>query len=530
MSHALRSSPDGATGLPGVPSRGPAAAPSGAAKPLKLLAVSKSFPGVRALREVDLELRPGEVHALVGENGAGKSTLLKLLSGALQPDSGSIELNGTHVFLRDPRASADLGIATIYQELSLVPWLSVAHNLFLGRERVAGKLITSKRRLAGLATNELQKLGLTVDPAVPVATLGVAEQQLVEIARALSQNAVYILMDEPTASLSQREIDRLFEKVQALRTAGVGILYISHRLEEIARIADRLTIMRDGCVVHSGPAGELAMSEIIARMVGRPISDHYPKRKARPGAVSLEVPADVAGASVPVVVRAGEIVGLAGLVGSGRTEWARRVFGADDKVKPLVRVQGAIVRMESPHRSRELGLGMVPENRKDHGLIFDRTVRDNITLTVLEKLANVLGFIRKGKQAELSRGFVKSLNIKCPGDLTLVDTLSGGNQQKIVLAKWLACRGAIIILDEPTRGIDVGAKQEFYLQMNRLCEEGKAVVLISSDLPELLSMSDRIYVMRLGRIVRELDAAKTSQQEVLYHASLGEGHPHDETG
>ena len=506
--------PEGAEGSPaGLPSR------------LSVEGISKGFPGVQALDDVSFSLRKGEVHAILGENGAGKSTLLKILSGALQPDSGRIMLDGREIHLRDPRAASEAGIATIYQELSLVPWLSVAHNLFLGRERVVGRFVMSPKKLREKASEVFSALGLSLDPSALATNLGMAEQQLVEISRAFSRNARFILMDEPTASLTETEIKLLFGKIQTLKKAGVGILYISHRLEEISRIADRVTVMRDGKSVYSGPEGELSLPELISTMVGRSIGNHYPKEAASPGEILLEAKDGVSGANgILLQLHRGEVVGLAGLVGAGRTEWARKIFGADPDPGIRARIGGAEVSISSPRQARDLGIGMVPENRKDHGLISGRSVLHNITITILDWLSR-FGVLDRRRQSAVAAEYIGKLSIKCPSDSVDIATLSGGNQQKAVLAKWLARKGTIIILDEPTRGIDVGAKLEMYQQMNALCREGKGIILISSDLPELLSMSDRLYVMHERKFVASLSREEASQERVLGYASgLSDSH------
>ena len=487
---------------------------------LALADISKAFPGVQALAQVAFDIQSGEVHALIGENGAGKSTLLKILSGAHAADTGRITIDGEEVVIDSPRAARRLGIAIIYQELMLVPWLSVAQNLFLGREREIGRGLLSAARLHARAREELGRMGLDVDPATLVAELGVATQQMLEIARALSEDARFLLMDEPTASLTAREVDVLFEKIAALRRAGVGIAYISHRLEELPRIADRVTVLRDGAVAFAGRIADVTLEDLIARMVGRPIGDHYPPRTPARGPELLRVeppPRDRRGR--PVTVHAGEVVGLAGLVGAGRTEWAWRLVGAAPGRGERVFVRGEAARIASPRQARALGVGMVPEDRKGHGLVLSRTVRDNITLTVLDRLCRWGGLVDLARQAEVSRRYVERLRIRCPHDQVGIETLSGGNQQKVVLAKWLARDCQAIVLDEPTRGIDVGAKAEMYHLINELSRQGKAVVLISSDLPELLSMSDRVYVMHQGDVVAELDARRTSQEEVMHFAS-----------
>ena len=384
---------------------------------LGLYRISKAFPGVQALSDVSFEICPGEVHALIGENGAGKSTLLKVLIGAHQADSGTISINAQKVFIDGPRTARQRGIAIIYQELNLVPWLSVAHNLFLGRERKIGKGILSIKKLHEKAREALAKINVTIDPSVPVAHLGLAEQQMVEIARALSEEAQFLLMDEPTASLTEREIDILFEKITALKQSGVGIAYISHRLEEIPRIADRVTVLRDGAMVFSGRLSEVTLPDLIAKMVGRSITDHYPKRTSSKGAEIIRVgrpPGNTR--SCEVKVHAGEVVGIAGLVGAGRTEWAWRLIGASPSQEEKVQISGNPVLITSPSKARQLGVGMVPENRKDHGLVLSRTVRDNITLTVIDHLSNWVGFIDRQNQSQTSREFVDRLRIRCPSD------------------------------------------------------------------------------------------------------------------
>jgi ribose transport system ATP-binding protein len=502
--------PDGPRGGDTLPCRGV----------LGLYHISKAFPGVQALSDVSFEICPGEVHALIGENGAGKSTLLKVLSGAHQADSGTISINGQKIVISDPRMARQFGIAIIYQELNLVPWLSVAHNLFLGRERRIGRGILSIKKLHKMAERALAKINVTIDPSVPIAHLGLAEQQMVEIARALSEDAQFLLMDEPTASLTEREIGILFEKIEGLKNSGVGIAYISHRLEEIPKISDRVTVLRDGAVVYSGSLSEVSLPDLIAKMVGRSITDHYPKRISSRSneIIRVEPPSDIK-RSRTFNVHAGEVVGIAGLVGAGRTKWAWRLIGALPNEGEKIFHSGNRVLIDSPSKARAFGVGMVPENRKDHGLVLSRTVRDNITMTIIDYLSNWCGFIDRLQQSQTSREFVDRLRIRCPGDTVGVNTLSGGNQQKIVLAKWLARKCEVILLDEPTRGIDIGAKFEMYTLINELSQQGKAVIFISSDLPELLSMTDRIYVMHQDDFVAELDAKQTSQEEVLHYAS-----------
>jgi ribose transport system ATP-binding protein len=365
----------------------------------------------------------------------------------------------------------------------------------------------------------LKRIGLSLDPMTLVRDLSVAEQQMVEIARALSKDARFILMDEPTASLAAHETDVLFERIAALKSQGVGIVYISHRLEEIHRIADRIGVLRDGALVHTGPVGEKSIPEIVELMVGRPIGDHYPSRISNRGAEVMRIEPAAGVDSKPVVVCAGEVVGIAGLVGAGRTEWLWRIFGAAPSLGERVVLNGSEVVIESPGRARALGIGMVPESRKEHGLVFARSIADNATITILERLRGMIGLLDRKRQIDIAEHFVDRLRVRCPGALALVDGLSGGNQQKIVLAKWLARDCSVLLLDEPTRGIDVGAKHEMYTLINELCAGGKAIILVSSDLPELIAMSDRIYVMAKGRFVAEFDARQATQRDILLHAS-----------
>jgi ribose transport system ATP-binding protein len=500
------------------PGGNPPLGPNGYAR-LVIENICKTFPGVQALNSVSFDARGGEVHALIGENGAGKSTLIKILSGAHQADSGTIRLNEDKITIEDPRSARQFGIAIIYQELMLVPWLSVAQNLYLGREKNFGRGILPVKQMNAKASQELNKIGIDLDPTVAVSELGVAEQQMVEIARALSENAQFLLMDEPTASLTEREIDILFEKIATLRKAGVAIVYISHRLEEIPRIADRVTVLRDGEVVHTSPVSEITLSDLITKMVGRPMTDHYPERTGFKGAEIFRVdPPPESNQSRKISVHAGEVVGLAGLVGSGRTDWALRITGAMPSKDERVFLEGKPVHINSPARARNLGIGMVPENRKDQGLVLSQTVRANITMTILDRLSKWFGFLNTSSQSDTCNLYMNRLDIRCSSDTVECSTLSGGNQQKIVLAKWLARNCQIIILDEPTRGIDVGTKFEMYTLINELSESGKAIILISSDLPELMSMSDRIYIMHLENFVAEFDSDKTSQEEVMHYA------------
>jgi ribose transport system ATP-binding protein len=487
---------------------------------LELIDVEKSYPGVQALKAVSLSLQRGEVHALVGENGAGKSTMVKILGGAVQPDGGTMRLGGVATTLSSPLAARRAGIAVIHQELSLLPQMTIAQNLLLGREETIGRFgVFSPGRRRRAAREMLARIGLELDPDRSVGSLPLSEQQLVEVARALGEDAKVILMDEPTAALTEVEAATLFAKISELKETGVAVLYVSHRLDEVMRLADRVTVLRDGALVAEGPVAEFTVGQIITDMVGRTIDDHYPSREARDlGETLLEV-SDPAAAACGgrVHVRSGEIVGLAGLVGSGRSEWAHDLFcgGLEGKI----RLRGRAVRPRSPHDSRKLGIGLVPGDRKSQGLFLDLSVRDNLTITLLDRLSGALGLLAPARMAEVARSLIGRLAIRCASDRVRVGNLSGGNQQKVAIAKWLARESDVLIMDEPTRGVDIGAKEEIYRLILRIARGGKAVVIVSSELPELLSLCDRIYVMRKGRFVEEVDAANSNQEQLIALAS-----------
>ena len=489
---------------------------------LELVEVVKSYPGVRALKGVSLALEPGELHALVGENGAGKSTIVKILGGIERPDSGRLQLSGADAKLGSPLAARRAGIAVIHQELSLLPEMTLAQNLLLGREELLGRYgFISLARSRRLASEMLARIGLAQDPNTLAGSLPMSEQQFVEIARALDEDANVILMDEPTAALTEIEAATLFAKIDELKASGVAILYVSHRLEEVMRLADRITVLRDGEQVASGPRSEFTLEQIITAMVGRTVADHYAKREARTfGPLLLEVQdAAAERLSGRIHVRAGEIVGLAGIAGSGRSEWVHDLFSGNPNT--LVRLRGDRVRIGSPHDSRRLGLGLVPGERKTQGVLLDLSVRENLTVTLLDRLAGALGFLSASRLATTSRKLIERLAIRCAGDHVRLGTLSGGNQQKVAIAKWLARDCDVLILDEPTRGIDIGAKEEVYRLILQIAREGKAVLLSSAEVPELLSLCDRIYVMRKGRFEAEIEAGQTSQEQLIALAAGG---------
>ena len=485
---------------------------------LELGSVSKSFGGVRALDAVSFDLRPGEVHALLGENGAGKSTLIRIVAGAHRPDSGTLAAFGAPVARFDPTHARALGIAVIYQQPALFPDLSVAENIALGRE--AGGLWTridaARRRRE--ARELLSRLGSAVDPDAPVSGLRMAEQQLVEIARALGSRARILVMDEPTAALSEREATHLMGVVRELRTAGAGIVYVSHRLEEVLATADRYTVLRDGRHVATHARGEVDRDGIVRLMVGREPGARRQRPDAKPGAPLLELRGLGCSASgvegVSLALRKGEIVGMAGLVGAGRTELARCVFGLTPADSGEVLAGGAPVAIRTPEDARRHGIAYVPEDRRRFGVIGEMSVAANASLGVLRELSR-MGLVDRDGEERLAASFVTRLGIKTASVRARVATLSGGNQQKVALARGLATRPRVLILDEPTQGIDVGAKAEVHHLVAELAGEGLAVLVISSDLEEVLGISDRIVVMRGGRIAGELSRSQATPEAVL---------------
>jgi rhamnose transport system ATP-binding protein len=488
-----------------------------AAPLLRLDGIVKSFPGVRALRGVSFDVRPGEVHALLGENGAGKSTLIKIMSGVHPPDEGEMFIDGHAVRFASPQEAQAAGIAAIYQELLLFPELSVAENVFMGhapRLSWGGIDWASMRARTAEILNSLDIHDL--DPDAPVGALSVGNRQRVEIAKALSMNARVLIMDEPTAALTEADVARLFGIVRRLRERGVGIIYISHRLVEIFDLADRVTVLRDGEYVGTHDVKDVTEPELISMMVGRTIDQLYPHRQANPGATLLEArsvafPGTVEEASL--ILRAGEIVGLAGLVGSGRSELAQILFGVTPAASGQILVDGRPVAIRSPADAKRHGIAYVPEDRGIQGLIRPMRIRHNVSLAVLDELARFF-FIDRGREQDLARRDIERFRIRASSMDQVVGKLSGGNQQKVVLAKWLATRPRILILDEPTRGIDVGAKAEIHKIMSDLAAEGLAVLMISSELPEVLGMSDRVLVMREGRIVAGFDRAEATQERI----------------
>ncbi len=493
--------------------------PSGPPAPplLSLSAVTKRFPGVVALDAVDLVVRAGGVHALVGENGAGKSTLLKIVAGAYQPDGGSIALGGRPVSFSAPRDALSVGITVIYQELSLVPQLSAEANIFLGMEP-ARYGVLDRRAAASRAREALQSLGADFDPGAPAGELSIAEQQLVELARALARDARLIALDEPTAALSHLETARLFEQVRRLCARGIAVIFVSHRLEEVRRIADEVTVLRDGRRVFSGPAGGLDDAAIIRHMVGRDVEyARLPSAAPPSGAPLLEATGLGNGrsfADVSLSVRRGEIVGLAGLVGAGRTEVARCIAGADPHDAGTMTLGGAPYRPRSPRDAIARGVVYLPEDRKTQGLVLGMSVRENATLATLQEFS-AWGVVRPRAEREAAARQTRAVELRPPDIEREAGTLSGGNQQKVVLAKWLLADADLLIFDEPTRGVDVAAKAELHHLIRRLADAGKAILVISSELPEILALADRIVVMREGRVAGELPGSGATAEAVL---------------
>lgn len=488
---------------------------------LKLTHISKRFPGVLALNDVQFDVYPGEVHALLGENGAGKSTLIKIISGVHKPDNGTIMLDNKPRIFNNPREAKEAGIATIYQELGLYPELSVAENIFMGhapRQRMGPFSGIDWKQMEARAAELLAELDIyDLDVTQKIGTLNVGNRQRVEIAKALSLDARILIMDEPTAALTESDVQRLFEIVRLLRQRGVGIIYISHRLQEVFELADRVTVLRDGNYIDTQPVSEVTEQDLITMMVGRQIENLYPKENAEIRDVVLEVRNLNAGShtrDVSFKVHAGEIVGMAGLVGSGRSETAQVIFGVHPAQSGDVFINGEKVNIHHPSEAVKHGLAYVPEDRGTQGLVKQMSIRENASMAILRAVSN-LTFINPLKEFRIARQAIDQLSIRATGPEQIAEKLSGGNQQKVVVSKWLASKPKILIMDEPTRGIDVGAKAEIHRLMSQLAaERGLAILMISSELPEILGMSDRVLVMRAGKIVAEFTRDEADQEKI----------------
>jgi inositol transport system ATP-binding protein len=501
---------------------------------LRMTGIGKRFPGVHALDNVDLEIGAGEIHALLGENGAGKSTLLKILSGAQRPDTGSITLAGQPITLGHPHDAQLLGIVTIYQEFTLAPNMTIAENVFIGREPGPGVFV-NWRKMADDTRALTARIGLDINPLMLVRELSIAEQQMVEIARALSMKSRLIIMDEPTSALSSSEVDKLFAIARELKAQGLTIVFVTHRLEEVFRICDRYTVLRDGKVVGSGAVAETSVGGIIRMMVGREVNALFAHREvAKVGEVALAVEGlsrrgnarDAYAAvldDVSLSVRHGEILGVAGLVGAGRTEMARAVFGADPFDTGRVLVNGTPVTIRSPQEAIRHGIGLVPEDRKQQALFLSLAIRTNISMAALDQLRRWQFFVDETAERKLVEQYRHALNIRMASPEQLVVNLSGGNQQKVVLARWLALRPKVLIVDEPTRGIDVGAKVEVHNLLYEMASQGIAIIAISSELPEVLAISDRIVTMREGRVTGEISRDKADEEVLMSMMTLSTG-------
>lgn len=492
---------------------------------LQMQRISKTFPGVQALKQVDLTVYPGEILALVGENGAGKSTLMRILNGVFLPDadSGQILWNGRAVTIHSPHDAQRLGISMIHQELALIPYLDVGKNIYLGREPAGAVPGTIDwQRLYAQAREQLDRLGLPIDPRTEVRFLPLAQRQMVEVAKALSLDARLIVMDEPTSSLTDREVETLFDQMRALKAQGVSVIFISHRLEEIFVIADRVTVLRDGELVGTEPVAGLTEEKVIRMMVGRELTDIY-ERSGRTD--SREPVLEVEGLTshgaiedISFKLHRGEILGGAGLVGAGRTELAETIFGLRPAHAGVIRLAGQPVTIRRPAQAIAQGIGFVPEDRKAQGLFLRMGVGENIVMAVLRQLTR-LGLIQGARAESIARDFVTRLDIRTPSIQQRVRNLSGGNQQKVVIAKWLTLKPRVLILDEPTRGIDVGAKAEIYHLMNDLAAQGVGILMISSELPEVLGVSDRVLVMHEGRLTGEFDPRTATQDDIMSAAT-----------
>lgn len=491
---------------------------------LELKGIQKFFPGVTALANVSFSVKKGTVHVLCGENGAGKSTLMKIINGIYQPDGGSIHIDGKEVKIQNPIEARKHGISMIFQELNYIPEITIEESIFLGREPVnkLGKINWKKIRKD---TEELLKQeNLPYSPTTKFKDLTVSDIQMLEILKAMSYNSQVVIMDEPTSAITRKEVGILFEKIAELKSKGVSIIYISHKMEEIFKIADEITVIRDGVVIDTKPASELDIDKVISLMVGRKITNAYPKEEIKTGETMLEVKELTDGKhfeNISFHVKRGEIVGFAGLMGAGRSEVARTIFGLDPYLSGEIKVKGKEVKIKNVKDSTNNGIVMLSEDRKRYGIVGIRSITENVSISNLEKFF-YKGYLHSKKEISSVSNICERMKVKCPNLETSIDSLSGGNQQKVIFAKWMLRNPDVLILDEPTRGIDVGAKYEIYKLITELAKENRAVIIISSELPELIGMCDRIYVMASGKITGEVDRENATQEAIMKLATRGE--------
>lgn len=486
--------------------------------------IHKAFGTNQVLKGVDFELKDGEVHALMGENGAGKSTMMNVLTGLHLKDEGVIRIDGKETYFHNPKEAEQNGITFIHQELNIWPEMTVLENLFIGKEIKTSFGLLKTREMKALAKEQFERLGVSISLDKEAGSCSVGEQQMIEIAKALMTKAKVIIMDEPTAALTEREIDKLFLVIASLKKDGVSIVYISHRMEEIFAICDRITVMRDGKTIDTKRIAETNFDEVVRKMVGRELTDRFPERQSNPGKVMLEVKNLTNKGlfeNVSFSVRSGEIVGVSGLMGAGRTEIMRAIYGMDHLDGGEIWINGKKVSIKSPHQAVELGIGFITEDRKDEGLILDFSIKDNIVLPTLFSFAPK-GIINEKSEEDFVNLLIKRLTVKTESSRIPVGKLSGGNQQKVVIAKWVGIGPKVLILDEPTRGVDVGAKREIYQLMNELTDRGVAIIMVSSELPEVLGMSDRILVVHEGRINGELAKSEATQEKIMTLATGGQ--------
>ncbi|QIZ05466.1 sugar ABC transporter ATP-binding protein [Priestia megaterium] len=491
---------------------------------IEMKGISKSFSGNRVLDQVDFQLLRGEIHALMGENGAGKSTLIKILTGIYERDAGKVFIKGKEVHFKNPKEAEQTGIAVIHQELNIIPYLTVYENMFLGKELTVGRFgITKDKEMKRKTKEYLNRLGIEIDPNTEAGNLSVGQQQMIEIARAVAANTEVLIMDEPTAALTDREIEALFKVISSLKEQGVGIVYISHRMEEIFQICDRISVLRDGQFIDSKEVAKTNFDEIVKLMVGRQLGERFPERDTVVGQERFKVEnltSKGAFENISFSVHQGEIVGVAGLMGAGRSEIMQAIFGYRYVDGGKMFIDGKEVSIKSPYEAIQAGIAFVTEDRKSQGLILELSVRENFSITTLDKISTK-SVISTKTEMNMVDEMIEKLHVKTSGREISVKSLSGGNQQKIVIGKWLGINPKILILDEPTRGVDVGAKKEIYQLMNDLTKQGVSIIMVSSELPEILGMSDRVLVIHEGKLAAELNKSEATQENIMQSATGG---------